>query len=174
MHSPAHGPRLWTQSTLAIPNVSAKLRPPSLEHLPSVGVGVEILRGVDTGVQSRDHLLPKVIAAHEGRETKLHGHGKESASFTIGWLIKNSHVYFPTNVLTVLPLPDWLLPTHSLDGQRPDRPLQLQGPAVSVETDHLRHPRAKPLPHLRDHRRLAGGRARAVLETTTHCNHNLM
>lgn len=38
---------------------------PSLEHLPPVGVSVEILGGVDTGVESRDHLLAKIIAAHK-------------------------------------------------------------------------------------------------------------
>lgn len=59
-------------------------------------------------------------------------------------------------------LSDWSSQTHLLNGHRSHCPLQLQGPAVRIETNHLGHPGGKPLPHLRDNRRLVtswwGGR----------------
>lgn len=66
------------------------------------------------------------------------------------------HLYTATSIYTYANITYHFTVLLSLNGQRPDSPLQLQSSAVSVETNHLRHPGSKPLPHLLHTRGLDG------------------
>lgn len=93
------------------------------------------------------------------------GHTYRNKQSKIKWSISlktqpMKHLYTATSIYTYANITYhftvYVIKTHSLNGQRPDSPLQLQSSAVSIETNHLRHPGSKPLPHLLHTRGLDG------------------